>query len=388
MAQMQQSAAQQAQMANIANRMACVKAGVNMWQAIFQQTIPGSAKGVTLNVSPRNVGLVKRFLVEITGTVAQAAGETLTRTPFGAANVLSNVVFTDLNNQTRIQTTGSHLALLASARSGLSFGSAFTNDAPMSFGSNYAVMTMPTPVTTAQNFRMFYDIPISYSDTDMRGSIFASVVNSTMNLQLTINPNFIVGSGAGGIAVQGAVYGSSTANDVGTLTNVTVTVYQNYLDQLPVDPASGRPMLPLLDMATNYLLNNTVTTGIAVGQDNTIPFANFRSFLSTFAVYNNPNNAAGTDITYWGLQSANYTNILKYDPYVSALLTRQAFHDDPPAGCYYFNFRDKPLETVQYGNLQLLFNPSTAGALSQMQVFYEQLALANVVTQAGSLYSN
>lgn len=380
---------QDAAAANAMARNLVLDRSIDMWQSIQSLTIPGNPRGVVVNVPIRNVGLIKRFIVEISGTITRAAAETLTLTKFGAANILSTIVFTDLSNQTRINTTGWHMHLLATVRRQMAFGAAFTNDSPTGYGSNYAVNTMPSPVTTAQNFRFFYEIPISYGDFDLRGAIYANVVNATMNLQLTVNPNFIVGSA--GNPTQ-AVYISSTAGDVGLVTNMAINVYQNYLDQLPV--AANGPILPLMDLSQAYLLNNTVATGISVGQDLAIPYANFRNFMSTFVIYDNFGSAVapGDEINYWSIQSANYTNILKVDPYLASLMSRMIINDDVPGQAgrtgYYFDHRRKPINTIQYGNMQLIANPSAVQAsTSQMLVGYEAIATINQITQAGSLYN-
>src|SRR5688572_17835013 len=92
----------------------------------------------TVNVAPRNVGLITGFLVEITGGVTNGATNAATPTDLGSANVLQNVTFTDLNNLQRINTRGSHLALLNTARQGFGFGGAYAPNLPMSYGSNWA----------------------------------------------------------------------------------------------------------------------------------------------------------------------------------------------------------------------------------------------------------
>lgn len=374
--------------ANMAARGIVLDRSIDMWQSIYTSTLSGDARNAVINVPVRNVGLIKRFVIEITGTIAQSAAETLTRTPLGIANALSQIVFTDLSNQTRINTSGWHMHNLATARRQMAFGAAFTNDSPMAMGNNFNTISAPASVTTAQTFRMFYEIPLSYGDMDLRGAIYANVVNATMNLQFTINPNFVVASGANPTL---AVYSSSAAQ-TGAVTGLTVNVYQNYLDQLPV--AQNGPILPLLDLSTAYLINNTVATGVAQGQDFAIPYANFRNFMSTFALYDNfgTASAVGADINYWSIQSANYTNIIKVDPYMNSLLTREIINDDFPAASgrslYYFDHRRKPINTVQYGNMQLIANPAQVQAsTSQFLVGYEALALINMITQAGSLYN-
>lgn len=380
-------AAQQAMMLNMQARQAVLARGVNMTQSIASQTLQGNPRGQVLNFPLRNVGLIKRLIVKVTGTIVQAAAETLTRTTFSGSNIFSNIILTDLANQTRINTTGWHLHILATAKRQAAYGAAFTSDSPVGIGSNFGVNTIPSPVTTVQTFRWFYEIPLSYSDTDLRGAIWANVVNATMNLQLTVNPNFVVASTANPTT---AVY-ISNGTDLGTVT-MAVEVYQNYLDQIPMT-AQG-PILPLQDLSTVYLLNNTVVSGLVTGTDVAIPYANFRDFMSTVFIYDNFGSAqaVGTEINYWALQSANYTNIWKIDPFMAALQTRNLIGDDFPAQLarttYFFNTRDKPISTVQYGNMQIVANfAQVQASTSQLLVGYEALAIQNQITQAGSLYN-
>lgn len=371
---------------NMMARQIVLERAIDMWQSISAQTLVGEPRGQVVNVPLRNVGLIKRLLVEIEFEIEQAAAETLTRTGFGPANIMKQIVLTDLSNQTRINTTGWHMHVLASSRRQHAFGAANSNDSPVDIGSNFDVITAPASVTTKQKVRMFYEIPLAYGDYDLRGAIYANVVNATMNLQLTVNNKLVASHDANGLE---SVYKSSTT-DLGTLSNFKVNVYQNYLDQLPM--TQNGPVLPLLDLATAYLLNNTAVTGIAANQDNPIPYANFREFMSTFILYDNPASALdpGDEMNFLSIQSANYTNIIKVDPFASSLLTREILKDDFPAEAgatsYYFDHRRKPISTIQYGNMQLIFNPAEVKPNAQMLVGYEALAKINQVTQAGSLY--
>jgi hypothetical protein len=372
--------------ANMLARNAVLSRSINMWQSIASGTVAGAtARGTVINVPIRNVGLLKRLVLEIQCTIIQAAAETLTLTKFGPSNFISQAVLTDLNNQTRIQTSGWHLHTVASARRQMVFGAAYTNDSPVSMGNNFNTITATASVTnSAKTIRMFYEIPIAYGDYDLRGAIFANVVNATMNFQFTINNNFVVAN-TGDPTL--AVYQSSST-DLGTLGTVSWNVYQNYLDQLPM--GNRGPVVPILDLSTAYLLNNTSATGLTSGQDFPLPYANFRNFMSTTVIYDNGGTLnVGTDVNYWALQSANYTNILKIDPLLSSLLTRQILGDDMPPGTYYFDHRQKPISTIQYGNMQLVVNPAgTVNAGAQLLTGYESLALINQLTGAGSLYAN
>lgn len=375
-----------AQNANLQARNIVLARSINMWNSIFTQTLQGVPQGQTINVPVRNVGLIKRFVVEITYNVVENNTVTLTRTPWGPANTLSQIVFTDLANQTRINDAGWHMHLLATARRQAAFGAAFVNDSPINIGSNYPVIVAPSAINNqTSQVRMFYEVPISYGDMDLRGGIYAGVVNATMNLQLVVNPQMIVASTASKTL---AVYQSSGAATAPVVSNFTINVYQNYLDQLPFT-ANG-PILPALDMSTAYLLNNTAKPGLSANQDNPFPYANFRNFMSTSVIFDQGGTLnAGTDVNAWKLESANYTNIFNIDPYMASLLTREIIGDDFPAGTYYFDHRQKPISTIQYGNMQLILNPSVvSSASSQALLGYEALALINQVTQAGSLYGN
>jgi hypothetical protein len=378
--------AQKAQQQNQMARNLIIDRAIEMTQSVNSQTFAGGAVGqvvgTVINVQPRYVGMVKRFICEVTGSITQGAAETQTQTKLGISCLFSQVIFTDLANQTRINTTGWHLHLLATVRRQAAFGAAFQNDSPVALNANFPVISAPAAVTGVKTFRMFYEIPITYGDFDFRGGIYLGVVNATANIQYTVNPNFFVAAGA--VATQ-AAYQSSSAQ-LGILSALTVNTYQQYLDQIP--QSNNGPILPMLDLSTAYLLNNTQILGLSANQDIPAPYANFRNFMSTIAIYDNAGVLnAGTDIAYWALQSANYTNIFKLDPYIVSLFTRETIGNDTPPGTYYFNHRSKPISTIQYGNMQLVINASAVtGATSQVLIGYEALAQINQIVAAGSIY--
>ena len=370
---------------------------VEMQQQVYAQLVDPT-KQTVLNINPRNVGLIKGFIVEIiahfqnTGTVA------LTPTDFNVDNLLSQIVFTDLNNNTRIQTTGWHLGLMNSIKARRPYGSALVNgtgiDAPVNYGSNWAVESLgsggtslaaPSGSTAGASTTLKHRcyIPLAYSDRDLRGAVYANVINNTMVLQLTLNSNPVAVNTSDTL---NAIY-KGAAGAAGALSQVQVNVYQIYLDQLPRS-TNGAPVLPILDLSTIYELKNTAFSNMSSGTDFPVQYPNFRDFLSTVAVFS-PDGAArnvGSDINYWAVVSANFTNIWKLPPEIIAMKTRQIIGSDLPPGCYYFNSRQKPISTVQFGNMQLLINPAgTIGTGSYLQIGWEDFALVNTLTQAGSL---
>lgn len=388
--QPQASMANAAQAYNMNARNLVLRSAVDMWQRIFSQTFT-TGMGTNITVPVRNVGLIKRFLVKVSATVSGSAVTTNTLQQLGAANFFSQVVFTDLSNLQRINTSGWHLMAVSSAKARLPYGSAITSlDTPLGYGNNYTqVMAAPPTITNtaaANNVFAFFEVPVAYSDDDLRGAVYAGVVNATMQLQLTVNPNLLVASTVTDAVLS--MYKSSGA--VATLPSFTITVYQNYLDQIPVVPASGSnpggPVLPPLDISTAYFLNNSSFSGITNNQLFPIPYSNFRDFLSTTVIYDNGGTLnQGSDITTITLTSANLTNILDLEPTWPGLMARNRINADFPIGMYYFDHRRKPISTVQYGNMQLNFQPSTVNANASFLVGFESFGILNQVTNAGSL---
>lgn len=372
---------------NRAQRWAVLNNSIEMIQQIYSATL---ATGQTVvNIPPRNVGLLKKFIVYISGTMNNTDGaNTANLSDFGLANLFSQVTFTDLNNNVRIQTTGWHLHLLQAIKNQWPMTTAILAaslqqaSATMG-GAVWNVIVAPTGITHGNNsaFAMWFEIPVCYSDDDLRGAIYMNVVNAVANLQLTVTAAPFAAAGVDSTS-------SAWKGAAGNVSAVTITVYQVYLDQLPV--GKNGPILPVQDLSTVYEIKNTTFTGFVVGQDFPMPYANFRDFLSTFLIYNdNPaadaGRVGGTDINYIALQSANFTNIFKVAPLLQALKTRNMLGFDLPAGGYYFSHRRKPISTTTYGNMQLIVNASTAAANAYGLIGYEDFALVNTLLGAGSL---
>jgi len=376
---------------------AAIKArSVKMLQQIFSQTVT-PANNPTVTVNPRNVGLLLGFWVKVVATVNNGSAVQIDATDLNAANVLSQIQFNDLNNNTRIQTPGWHLHFIDSIKGRRPFGTALVHgtgfDSPIDYGSNWAgEISAPGNIAAgvSDTLTMWYYVPLAYTADDLRGAVYANVVNATMQLNLSFAGQFGVSVAvANGADSTLAIYVGNAAGSVAavTLSSATITVYQEYYDQLPMGPQGV--LLPITDLATIYELKQTTQTAIVAGQDFPYQYANFRDFLSTIAGYvNNGTTGArgvGADINYWALQSANFTNIWKVEPALQALITRQHLQTDMPPGFYYFGSREKPISTTQYGNMQLILNASTATNNPYQLVAVEDFALVQTLSMAGSL---
>jgi hypothetical protein len=358
---------------------------VRMTQPIYGNSVNPNNQP-TINIPLNNVGLLLGLLVEVSGNVTNAITNTATRTNFGSSNILQNITFTDLNNIQRINTTGYMLAMLNSARQGFGFGGAYAPNLPMNYGNNWAPFAGPATIAPSAtgDVRHTYWVPIAYSLGDLRGAIYAAVLNATMNLQLTIASSAQVGVATGADALNAIYIGNDNIAWTG---NVTVNVTQVYLDQLPTNNQRV-PLLPFQDLNTIYDIKYAPQSGMAVNQDFLIPYANQRQFLSTFAVVDNGGTYnVGSDVNWMTIQAANMTQITKVSPNIAALMARQTFMADPPPGVYYFDHRDRPIDTITYGNQALVFNMATVNANAQIIVGYEAFTMVNQLPLASSLPS-
>lgn len=416
----QQQQQMSAQQVNQLARAAIRSRAVRMCQQIYSQALPANSAGTVVTVYPRNVGMILGFWVKITKTFTNTDTTNATSlwysTDLAAANMLSQIQFNDLSNNTRIQTPGWHINFLNSWKGRRAYGSAFIGasgnntgldvvgtgpatltyqgeDSPINYGSNWTDITQ-TPTVAYNNatgvVTMWYYVPLAYNpdhpnSPDLRGAVYANVVNATMQLLLTVNPTPIAayhGDSTSAVYLQHANFANSYS-DTGS-----ITVYQDYYDQLPT--GNQGVLLPILDLATIYELKQTVVSSIVQGQDFPYQYANFRDFLSTISIYNNNGSyngrASGSDISYWALQSANFTNIWKVEPSLASIWVRQHLGQDLPPGCYLFDSRARPISTTQYGNMELVLNASSAssGAAYEL-VATEDFALVQTLSMAGSL---
>lgn len=357
--------------------------------ASVQLSAAQAAGTAPVNIQPQPVGLLKKFIIEMTGTANNTdAANAANLSDIGLANLIAQIVFNDTQSYTRVQTTGWHLDFLFRAKHRWGATSALLSSAlneSGNFGNNFGVVTAPTGIahSTSAAFRMVWELPICYSDDDLRGSVYLGTLNSPAQLQITLPLNPFAAAGVDSTL-------SAWKGAAGNLSNVTITVYQVFLDQIPRSK-SGAPYLPPLDLSTVYELKNTNNQqGYQVGQDNPLSYGNLRRFMSTFYIYNHDPSAdagrvGGTDLTYFALQSANFTNFWKKFPLQVAREARVLTLMDLPLGCYYFSHRKAPINTFTYGNMQLLANPSAAAAGAYALVGWEDFSTINALQQAQAL---
>ena len=405
----QQMTAQQAVALNSQARSLIKQYAVKMQQPLKSGNITPSQQTV-ISPTVRNVGLLLGFAVEIQHTIVNGSGVTINLTDFANLNALAQIQFNDFGNVNRIQTPGWHLGLVNSVRHKRPFGTALVRttgfDSPINYGSNWlnqiSLTVAGAPATSIAAaatgiLTMWYWVPLAYSDDDLRGSIYANVVNATCQLNLTI-PGATGGTNNYGVASCVAFGADSTQSmfvgaSAGSISAVSISntyynINQYYYDQLPQGPQGV--VLPQQDLATIYELKTSPQSAIPANQDFGYQYSNYRNFLSTVMVYVNTAagglRGVGADINYLGLQAANSTFIWQKTPYLLAQEFRNFFGTDLPPGVYYFGSRAKPIATTQYGNMQLILNAATATGAYQL-IGVEDFSLQQTLSMAGSLPS-
>ncbi len=369
---------------------------------VFQNVRSGSvawAQGspTTWTVLASNVGLIRRFWLEMSFTLNGSAAATFTPTSIGGlANLISNVQFIDQNNRLRINTTGMHLHLAASQKRRRAFGSALygnttpvTSD-PTGIGANFPVQVSPGVVTagTPKTFSFVWEIPVVNSNQDLTGAIYANQTTSNNQLQFTLNPNAVVFNSDPFNAAF--IASSALGTSLPVITGIKWTLYQDFLDQLPVDN-TGFAQLPPIDIAY-ALVYQMINPGVQVAaQDNIYalpPFNVYQDLMLFWDNYTYNTSPVGSDVNYIKVQIANTYILLQQDPLVNAIRTRNLLGSDLPgqigaanamSGTIYdLDFRHKPLSVNQLSSTNIVFNPATvASATSNLQIGQEYIWYAN-----------
>jgi len=391
--------AQQALAANMAIRQNILANAVPVLQNVRSGTLNNMTYGSPQiqTVLASNVGLIRRFYLELTGIVNGGAGTFTPTTMGGLANILSNVQFIDQNNRLRINTTGWHLHLAASQKRRRIFGNAtplagLTD--PTGFGANigtagniyFQTTTGLVTAATPKTFRFVWEIPVVNSNQDLTGAIYANQTTSNNQIQFTINPNWVIF----GSDPYYAAYVSSAAlaTNTPTLTGLTWTLYQDFLDQLPVDN-TGFAQLPPIDIAY-ALCYQMINPGVQVAaQDNLYalpPFNVYQDLMLFWDNYTYNTTYPGSDVNYIKVQISNTYILLQVDVFLAAIRARNMLSADFPSAVsaaasgavYDLDFRHKPLSVNQLSSTNIVFNPSTvAAATSNLQIGQEYVWYAN-----------
>ena len=332
--------------------------------------------GNNINFPLKNVGLIKRLRILWSATINNTGTNPIVPTEFNVLNLFSRVVFNDYGNTVRINVSGLGLSLINNAKSHRPYSASISfDDAVGGYNGAYPIWQAPASIAAGGSATIsgVIEIPFSYGDYDLRGALFANLVNATANVQLAINSNPVVATGSD---TTSAIYTGTGAT--GTLTNLSYAVYQEYLDNLPMQ--GGKYVLPMTDLGTIYDLRDATYSGLTVGSDFPIGYPNYRSFLSTHLIFDNGGTLnPGTDVNYLAIQQANLTNVVKCGPIYNQVLAANRNGVQMPKGVYYFDHRRQPINTITSGNVQLILNPSLVNTGASLMIIYESMLQSSAI---------
>lgn len=365
---------------------------------------PATTNVITIN--PIMAGLTKGFYIDVVLSIVNLGLNTLYLTEQGVSNIFSAVDLVDTNSLHRIQTDAFHIALVNFLRFKTPLGSTHQQNSISditNFGNNYNTTDIPASIATntastpaIAKFTLY--IPCAYAGNDLRGAIYTNVTNASMNLQLSINPYPFSTTAASsapvssGVPVQTLYANASTIGTTGAyISNIQISTRQVYLINLPAwnnsyDPMfnQGGLLLPAGDLSVYYqLIKSYPSVALSAGAQAQLPYAPQRSYLTTLLVYDNGqtlNN--GTDINEINIEAANQQKFLQATPAFLSELVENEFHMDLPNATYLLNRRHSPINTIAYGNMYIIFEPSVVNAGAKVIQYDEFFSYAGVTNQA------
>jgi hypothetical protein len=341
-------------------------------------------------VNPLQIGFVRRFFVEIVATISNTdTSHAAALTSFGADNILQNLTFNDFTGNPRHNCSGRSLSFVEAAKYRMVPSAAYTTDSVSGYGSIVASNVAPAiSASSSQTVRRIFEVPIMVDcGQNMAGGLWLGTNNQSTTLNITLNPSPIGLPGTDPLNFVYQLAAGGTTISATPITSATVTVYQDYWNNVPSDK-NGDPILPQLDLSTAYMITET-NSGMtfAANQQSAWNFPTFSKLLGTYLIYDNGAAALnpGTDLTQLALVVSNYSNIKQYDPYLIDRLARNVINASFPSGSYGFITRDHPLDVNQYPALQLQVTPSSANSGSYMMLTTELLRPVQYMAAASGM---
>lgn len=335
-------------------------------------TVTGTA-GETNRVKLFNVGIITKLLVHVRVNYTPITKD-VTLSPKAPWNMIKRIQLQDYEGFDRVNLTGYQLWVINSVRKRTP---AFLNNENTGNRNGSPVFTTGFAGPTDAEF--IIEIPLAYNENnDLRGAILAQTGVGDLHLNITWNDSMEAAA-----VDDDAVFNNSSGT---TVNSITATVMQDFLFPQPV--ANGQVALPLADLSTVYELNGAVrmTDNVANGQERLLNYPNVRSVIGFYANWMN-NGQMADSISRLKL-IANGNNVLIENSLSTQLHTQREWcNSDLPVGTFFLTHRDRPVETAQYGNVQLgvTFGAAPAGNFYLEQAyesFYAKGATLPGVVQA------
>lgn len=321
----------------------------------------------TLRIKAFNVGILTHFrlLVQAAITIGTAVAVPSGKAPW---NLITRLRFSDYDNTDRVNASGFQLFIWNCVRRRSFWG--YNNEAATAVLTNPVV---PTAVAS-DTLSFFIDVPIAYDidnpvpmSQDLRGGMIMQTGVGECYLTIDFTNSLYTNND-----VESVYAGAATTTVVGQSANfISVTVWQFFLMPQAIGPNNEVP-LPMWDLNTVYEFAGNIRSSdnLAVGATRLFQFPNMRSVIGSYFNYVAGGVLANTVTSLQLIVNAN--NIIREDTRDSRWFEqRLLLNSDIADGVFFYNHRDKPVETWLYGNVQMGFVPSAVGANPYVEQGYE-----------------
>lgn len=357
--------------------------------ALLQTGVPqrknlGTTVGV-LGQSSRiklfNVGILTslRILVSVPITIGTATAVPSVRGPW---NLIQRLRLSDYDGTDRVNLSGFQLYELDSVRRRQAYG--YNNQNQVSAAGIIVNPNVPTAVGSA-TLSFVLEVPVCVNDNradglnqDLTGAIYAQTGVGELYLTIDWNPNLYV-NGSIDAVYSGAPTTTVVLNGVA---GPSVTVYQNFI--FPQTLQGGGVPLPVIDLSSVYELAGNIRSAdnLAQNSEKLLNFPNLRRVLGAYFNFVNNGTVSSTDVSNLRV-IVNGNNIL-YEANQTLQIIDQRLYcegDIVLGGFYWLSFRDRPIETALFGNVQFGLTPN---AVITGVAFIEQL-FESVYTKGAAL---
>jgi hypothetical protein len=330
-----------------------------------------------VTTTPTASGIEQYMVVRVFGSVTNShASQVANITPFGAANLIQRIEFTDTGGYLRHSgVSGRTLELMAYARQYDVIGGALMEDANygVSLGAGGSDI-MPATVAAAggtASFSHTFVIPFAYSAVDMRGAIPALLQQGQQSLKVRFptKAEAFVSTVADKFK---AIYSGGTLA-YGSLGYEVITVTKNR--NLPQE-------LPTEVFADVYQITEGTMSSLSAGTDNKFAFEAGRTHFNLFAIFNNGGTLNyETDVGDLSLLFGGSQDAFRASPYIHNAMAKNTLKTGLPPATYYMNFRADPMNVMEKGgSIDFIIRPLTVNTGANVQIALDYIQSGIVST--------
>lgn len=312
-------------------------------------TVSDGQPGTTTRFKINNVGILTGIMLKVSA-VLNIGTATATPSPMAPFNLISRVRVADYDGTDRINANGIQLFMLNCLRAKTYWG--YNNEAAAAVISNPVISTA---VGATQPLSFYLYLPLAVDpQRDLRGALNCQTATGDAFVSIDWNPLLLSSGNAD------AVY-TNASGTVALVGNITVQAYQQYL--YPQAANDGKVYLPVVDLLTVHEIAGALRSSdnIVTGSEKLVNYPNLRQVIGAY--FNHVDGGAMGAFVDQVRYVLNGNNVIReYPGDLLQFLMRQQIGSDLRAGLYFLDHSDQPVNTAQYGNVQLGFRPTRASA--------------------------